>query len=213
MNDELDIPNPEGYSNSDLSWVPNNPYNYTFLESLMKITYNVSKPFVKIYSYVTGIPAGASLTWLSINLLSYVRGYNKSTKDLLWKQAVLETGGFVSPMSVTDNNQFGMHLPNIRPTTTFHFRFNSSENSYVSIYSSVFDSVLDRMLWDDYNSIPRNIDPVDYQNNVVDNGYNENPDSYAQAWNSAEMPTPPLVIVIYLAVLLTILLLIKKFFF
>lgn len=210
MNEEE--PNPQSFSDiADLSWEPNNPYSYSFTESLLKLSYDVAKPFVKIYSSITGIPTGSCLTWLSITLLSYVRGYNKTNKDLLWKQAVLETGGFSSPMSNTDNNQFGMHLPSVRPTVTAHYRYNINEGSNVSIYTSVFDSVLDRMLWDQYNSIEPKSSA--YIVDVVDHDYNENPATYPGLWESADMPTPPIVIFIYIAVLIAIILLIKKLLF
>ena len=193
---------------TDLSWQPNNPYKYSIVESLLKKSYEICRPFVTWYSRLTGGNPVSALTNLSLNLLSYARGYNNNNTTLLWKQAVLETGAFTSIMSNSDNNQFGMHVPYTRPTTTASYRYNSSENSNVAIYNTIFDSVLDRMLWDDYNGI----DPKEseYMNVVIDRDYNENPDTYDDLWSQAEMPRPPYVIFIWLAVVFAILYLIKK---
>ena len=208
VNQELFDQNP---NLTDLSWQPANKYKYTFLEKCLRISYDITRPFIAMYCRLTGANTVAALTNLSINLLSYARGYNKNNSTLLWKQAVLETGAFNSIMSNTDNNQFGMHLPYYRPTTTSSYRYNDTENSHVSIYDSVFDSVLDRMLWDDYNGI----DPKasNYIEEVVEHDYNENPDTYPDLWQNAIYQQSYLMIFIWLCVVILILIFIKKLIF
>lgn len=196
---------------TDLSWQPQNKYEYSFIERALKLSYEITRPLVNLWCNVTGGNTTAALTNLSINLLSYARGYNTANSRLLWKQAVLETGGFNSIMSNSDNNQFGMHLPTTRPTTTASYRYNNTEDSHVAIYDSVFDSVLDRMLWDDYNGIDSK--DGNYVEEVIEHGYNENPDTYDDLWQSAEMPTPPYIIFIWLLVVIFILVFIKKLIF
>ncbi len=194
----------------DLSWQPNNKYRYSLKETLLKISYDVTKPFVKIYSSITGTSANANLTSLAINLLSYARGYSEYNSEMLWKQAVLETGAFNSIMSADDFNQFGMHLPSFRPTLAVSYRYNFTEGANVSIYDSIFDSVLDRMLWDDYNGIDAKTSS--YVTQVTSAGYNQNPTTYPQIWEAAEMQKPPSILV-WIVITVLVLILIKKIFF
>lgn len=202
---------PEQDESWDLSWQPNNPYKYSILETLVKISYDISKPVVALYCSITGTSPASALTYLSINLLGFARNYSRENIRLLYKQAVLETADFTSDMSIVDGNQFGMHLPTVRPTLASGFRWNDSENSNVAKFNSYFDSVLDRMLWDEYNDIPAS--DSNYQSLVIENDYNENPSTYAELWNNADEHPPYMAIIIFIAVLIFILLLIKKILF
>jgi len=64
--------------------------------------------------------------------------------DIVYKQALLETGHFRSRIFTEQNNLFGMKLARNRPTTAI----GSSKNGS-AIYVSWEHSVIDYMLWQD----------------------------------------------------------------
>ena len=64
--------------------------------------------------------------------------------EIVFRQAVLETGNFTSELFRCANNLFGMRLARYRTTTAL------SEYNYHAKYNSWWDSVLDYKLWQDY---------------------------------------------------------------
>jgi hypothetical protein len=64
--------------------------------------------------------------------------------DIVFKQAILETGNFTSELFLYGNNLFGMKLAQTRQTTAI------GKMDYHARYYHWFDSVVDLRLWQDW---------------------------------------------------------------
>jgi flagellum-specific peptidoglycan hydrolase FlgJ len=88
---------------------------------------------------------------LEINskLFSEINFYNKILKmdiaypEVVFAQALIETGNFTSNIYIENNNLFGMKLPKRRQTTAI------GENRNHAIYTSWTQSLADYKLWQD----------------------------------------------------------------
>ena len=67
-----------------------------------------------------------------------------NSPEIVFKQAILETGNFTSELFLYGNNLFGMKLPQTRTTKAIG-QFN-----YHAKYWHWFDSVLDYRLWQEF---------------------------------------------------------------
>jgi len=75
------------------------------------------------------------------NLIKEIERLNIKHADIVYAQAVLETGEFKSRVFKNNNNLFGMKLAYSRPTTALGMELNHA------YYSSWKESVLDYALW------------------------------------------------------------------
>lgn len=64
--------------------------------------------------------------------------------DIVYKQAIIETGWFTSELFTDANNIFGMRMPRVRPTTAI------GEYDYHAAYTHWYDSIKDYILFQDY---------------------------------------------------------------
>lgn len=87
-------------------------------------------------------------------LKAYMAELNIPHSDIVYAQAVLETGNFTSHICKTNNNFFGMKVATIRPTTNIgeengHAAFKNWRQSVIdyALYSSCY---LTRMTRDEY---------------------------------------------------------------
>lgn len=87
----------------------------------------------------------------SLNSLSYSNLYKTILDmdimfpDIVFAQAVIESGNFTSKLTKVNNNIFGMRLPKRRETTAV----GESKSGY-AIYCSWIDSVKDYLHWQNY---------------------------------------------------------------
>ena len=72
----------------------------------------------------------------------YIEHCGIKHSDIVFKQAILETGHFQSRLFTDDNNVFGMKLAKNRPTTAIGVNGNGS-----AIYLTWQHSVIDYMIW------------------------------------------------------------------
>jgi uncharacterized FlgJ-related protein len=72
----------------------------------------------------------------------YIEHCGIANPEIVYKQAILETGNFKSRLFKEDNNLFGMKYPRNRPTTAIGVNDNGS-----AIYYSWEHSILDYMIW------------------------------------------------------------------
>lgn len=87
----------------------------------------------------------------TLNSLSYSSLYKTIVDmdilfpDIVFAQAVIESGNFTSKLTKVNNNIFGMRLPRRRETTAI----GESKSGY-AIYCSWIDSVKDYLHWQNY---------------------------------------------------------------
>lgn len=96
--------------------------------------------------------------------------------DLVFKQSVLETGGFTSDIFIENHNLFGMKMPHTRITTA------TGENRGHAMYKHWTDSVEDYALWQDFY-LDSGYDFSDYYAFLRDVNYAEDP-KYNQKLNA-----------------------------
>ncbi len=77
-------------------------------------------------------------------LKHYLRQVNIKFPEIVYAQALLETGNFKSEPFIKYNNLFGMKMSLIRPTTALYY-----ENGY-AVYRNWRESVLDYALYQAY---------------------------------------------------------------
>lgn len=82
----------------------------------------------------------------SENLKEALISYKIEYDEIVFKQAVLETGYFQSQLFINNNNLFGMMHPSVRETTSL-----SKKNGY-AYYENWIESVKDMALFQDYYS-------------------------------------------------------------
>jgi flagellum-specific peptidoglycan hydrolase FlgJ len=82
------------------------------------------------------------------NLRNFLQFYDIKHKDVVFNQALLETGNFSSNLFLQNNNLFGMKNPYMRPTTSI------GENNNHAVYRHYIGSIKDYKLYQDwfYNS-------------------------------------------------------------
>lgn len=78
------------------------------------------------------------------NVWNIIQSTNIKHADIVFAQAILESGNFKSKLVKTNNNLFGMKLPKIRKTTAV-----GSKNKYAT-YQHWTHSVQDYKLYQDY---------------------------------------------------------------
>ena len=96
--------------------------------------------------------------------------------ELVYKQAVLETGNFTSRIFKENHNLYGMKLPRSRPTLA------TGENRGHAMFRHWTDSVEDYALWQDYY-LDGGYDFSDYYAFLRDMSYAEDP-KYNQKLNA-----------------------------
>jgi len=77
-------------------------------------------------------------------LKHYLKQVNVKFPNIVYAQAVLETGNFTSNVFIDNNNLFGMRMSSNRPTTALY-----ANNNY-AVYKSWQESVLDYALYQAY---------------------------------------------------------------
>lgn len=75
------------------------------------------------------------------SLIEFINKLNLDHKDIVYSQAVLESGNFNSKLFRETNNLFGMKVPSVRNNLS-----EGSQNGY-QVYYSWKHSVLDYALW------------------------------------------------------------------
>lgn len=85
-------------------------------------------------------------------------------KEILLKQAILETGNFTSTVFKENNNLFGMKHPYIRKTTSL------GTNRNHAVYENWVESVKDYIYWLDFHK-ERSRDMIDYYKFLVQVNY------------------------------------------
>lgn len=83
--------------------------------------------------------------------------YGIEHPDVVFAQAVLESGNFTSKLFKTQNNLFGMKLPYKRKTTAV----GKNKNGYAK-YNSVDDSIYDYYLFQEYAMRKREMNKKEY---------------------------------------------------
>jgi len=101
------------------------------------------------------------------NLREYLEFRKVRNKEIVYAQAVLETGEFRSTIFKENNNLFGMKYPLVRPTTAQYI------NRGHAAYNHWSDSVDDYILW--YNFMTRNKQYTNYLTFLTSLGYAEDP--------------------------------------
>lgn len=79
---------------------------------------------------------------LSDSIKSFIFSLNIAHPDVVYSQAVIESGNFRSKLFLNDNNMFGMKVAERRPTTRRYI----TENGY-SGYYNWRESIIDYALW------------------------------------------------------------------
>jgi uncharacterized FlgJ-related protein len=90
--------------------------------------------------------------------------------DIVYKQAILETGWFTSESFLVYNNCFGMKVPRIRPTTALGWAMKHARYEHWS--ESVYDYLLYQKYYEQILDI--DLDTVDYYDFLKRHGYSEN---------------------------------------
>lgn len=84
--------------------------------------------------------------------------------EIVYRQAVLESGGFKSDLFILHNNPFGMKFPITRPSTVKYAASIGRIKNYAG-YASWIDAVKDLKLWQNYYlSIGKLSAGMDYYN-------------------------------------------------
>jgi hypothetical protein len=86
----------------------------------------------------------ASLDLNKQNLLETIKNCNIDHPDIVYAQAMLESGNLKSKLVKTNNNLFGMRKPKIRKTTATESKYKYAK------YDHWTSSVEDYKLWQDY---------------------------------------------------------------
>lgn len=105
------------------------------------------------------------------------QGFSVYYADVLYAQALHESGHFTSNIYQNTNNCFGMKQPKVRPTTSLGGWTGTNGVKWAN-YTDVSSSIEDRILWDGYNKIkfPETPEEVkQYMQNVQSKGYAEDP--------------------------------------
>lgn len=79
------------------------------------------------------------------NLITYIALLNADHREIIIKQAILETGHFKSNVFRNNNNLFGMKIPRIRQTTAISYRNGFSVYNHWT--RSVDDYLILQQLW------------------------------------------------------------------
>lgn len=171
----------------------------------MKFLYKlILFPYELICSFLGCDKIGARVTLATV-LIGLKRGYSWRNILLLLKQSALETGYWTSNFMVNYSNPFGMHFPNVRPTTAQGSV--AGDGGSVATYVDDYDGVLDRFMWDDYNSINGSSDT--YLDDIQSKSYNPDP-NYPNVVNSIPDNNYALSTVILLVVLVAFVYIIFK---
>lgn len=117
--------------------------------------------------YVNRIAQFKESEFTAENLREYLEFRKVRNKEIVYAQAVLETGGFISIIFQENNNLFGMKYPLIRPTTAQYV------NRGHAAYDHWTDSVDDYILW--YQFMTRNKQYDNYLTFLYSLGYAEDP--------------------------------------
>lgn len=88
-------------------------------------------------------------------LYNEITCYNLQHPEVVFAQAVLETGYFKSKLLRTNNNLFGMRHPKVRPTTSIGAQSGHAK------YNSWQDSVEDYALWQQF-CFKKKVNRMDY---------------------------------------------------
>lgn len=88
-------------------------------------------------------------------LYNEITCYNLQHPDIVFAQAVLETGHFKSNIFRTNNNLFGMRHPKVRPTTSLGAQSGHAK------YRSWQESVEDYSLWQSF-CFKKKVNRLDY---------------------------------------------------
>lgn len=99
---------------------------------------------VKVNTIVDKIPViirSNEVKFSPENLKKEIARLNIKFGDIVYKQAVLETGGFTSNIFKNNNNLFGMKKPALRPTTVVGEQFNHA------VFNTWQESVIDMAIW------------------------------------------------------------------
>ena len=107
----------------------------------------------------------------SFEVLEYINDLNIKFPEIVYAQAILETGNFTSNICIENNNLFGMQQATIRPTTSV-----GSKNNHAN-YTSWKESVMDYALYQCYylSDIKTEQDYLEY----LDKNYSEIGDKYS----------------------------------
>jgi len=108
--------------------------------------------FCGLYIYITKknpavLEIGKAHLTLSDSIKDFISQMNIDYPDIVYAQAVLETGTFTSAVFKNDNNLFGMRKTYSRPTT----QIGADKNLY-GIYESWKMSIIDYALWQAYTA-------------------------------------------------------------
>lgn len=105
------------------------------------------------------------------NLKEALDSHEITEPDIVYRQAVLETGNFTSNLFITNNNLFGMKHPSVRETTS-----TGKKNGY-ACYDHWIDSVKDMVLFQEFYSkrISKYEDYYDFLDGIyaTDNSYSK----------------------------------------
>jgi flagellum-specific peptidoglycan hydrolase FlgJ len=94
-------------------------------------------------------------------------GGRSSLLPYIEAQAIHETGNYSSPLSIRQNNLFGMNVPKYRPFAGFPVA-----GSVYAGYDSKEDSINDLLLWMDYTKFPEKVsDSLEYVTELRKRGY------------------------------------------
>lgn len=88
------------------------------------------------------------------NLKAFIDQMHLQNKDIVFAQAILESGNFKSFICKSNNNLFGMRLAASRPTTAI-----AEENNH-AVYKDWQNSVIDYAMWQ--SSYARNLTKEQY---------------------------------------------------
>jgi flagellum-specific peptidoglycan hydrolase FlgJ len=102
------------------------------------------------------------------NLYAIIKEMNIDHPDVVYAQAILESGDFKSRVCKINNNLFGMKVPKKRPTTAVN------ESGYAK-YTSWIESVKDYKLYQDHVTKNKDFSRSQYLS-ILSKGYSETPD-------------------------------------
>jgi flagellum-specific peptidoglycan hydrolase FlgJ len=132
---------------------------------------------VILFSFITSFPSiglkgeiNEDLTPITYeNLYEEIKKHGIKFPDVVFAQAILETGHFTSKLFKDANNLFGMKMPNRRETLAIGQR----KNGY-AIFTNWTSSVNDYLLWQEYVLRNKNITTKKQYLALLDKIYAEN---------------------------------------
>ena len=102
------------------------------------------------------------------SVYSAIKSFGIDHPDIVYAQALLETGGFKSRVCKDNNNLFGMKVPRKRPTTAMN-------NSGYAKYTHWSESIKDYKLYQDYITRKKKFSRSQYLS-ILSKRYSETPD-------------------------------------